>query len=63
MGGYILKKTRAKYIGPDDVEYKNGKEYMIYPIKDVPDGSLIAAENAYGEAYAMPAKLFEIIND
>ena len=63
MGGYILKKTKAKYIGPNDTEYQNGKEYMIYPIKDVPDGSVIAAENAYGEAYAMPANLFEPIND
>lgn len=63
MGGYILKKTKAKYIGPDDTEYKSGKEYMIYPIKDVPDGSIIAAENAYGEAYAMPANLFEIVAD
>lgn len=59
MGGYILKKTRAKYIGPDDVEYRNGKEYMIYPIKEIPDGSIIAAENSQGEAYAMPANLFE----
>ena len=56
-----MKKTKAKYIGPDDTEYKNGKEYMIYPISEVPDGSLIAAENDYGEAYAMPAKLFEVI--
>lgn len=63
MGGYILKKTKAKYIGPDDVEYKNGKVYMIYPIKDVPDGSLVAAENAYGEPYAMPANLFETIEN
>ncbi len=63
MGGYILKKTKAKYIGPDDTEYRNGKEYMIFPIKEVPDGSLIAAENAYGEAYVMPAKLFEVIAD
>lgn len=61
MGGYILTKIKAKYIGPDDVEYKNGKEYMVYPIKDIPDGSIIAAENDYGEAYAMPAKYFAII--
>lgn len=58
-----MKKTRAKYIGPDDVEYKNGKVYTIYPIEDVPDGSLIAAENEYGEAYAMPARLFETIEE
>lgn len=57
-----MKKTKAKYIGPDDTEYKNGKEYMIYPIKEIPDGSIIAAENAYGEAYAMPANLFEVID-
>lgn len=63
MGGYILKKTRAKYIGPDDVEYKNGNEYMVYPIKDVHDGSLIAAENSYGEAYVMPANLFVLIEE
>lgn len=63
MGGYILKKTRAKYIGPDDVEYKNGNEYMVYPIKEVPDGSLIAVENIYGEAYAMPANLFVLIEE
>ena len=56
-------KIKAKYVGPDDAEYKNGEVYNIFPIKDVPDGSLIAAENAYGEAYAMPAKLFEIVND
>ena len=58
-----MKKTKAIYVGPDDVEYKNGKEYMIYPIKDVPDGSLVAAENACGEAYAMPANLFKAIDD
>lgn len=63
MGGYILKKTKAKYIGPDDTEYKNGKVYTVYPIKEISDGSLIAAENAYGEAYAMPANLFEVIED
>lgn len=54
-----MKKTRAKYIGPDDVEFQNGKMYTVYPIKEISDGSLIAAENDYGEAYAMPAKLFE----
>lgn len=58
-----MKKIKAKYIGPDDVEYKNGEIYFIYPIKDVTDGSLIAAENAYGEAYAMPATFFEPIAD
>lgn len=58
-----MKKTKAKYIGPDDTEYQNGKDYMIYPIKEIPDGSLIAAENAYGEAYAMPADLFVPIED
>lgn len=58
-----MKKTKAKYIGPDDVEYRTGEVYTVYPIKDVPDGSLIAAENVYGEAYAMPADLFEIIDD
>ena len=58
-----MTKTRAKYIGSDDVEYQNGKEYMIYPIKEIPDGSIIAAENNYGEAYAMPAKLFKPIKD
>lgn len=56
-------KTKAKYIGPDDTEYQNGKEYMIFPIKEVPDGHLIAAENAHGEAYVMPANLFEAIED
>lgn len=63
MGEYILKKIRARYIGPDDVEYKHGKEYMIYPIKDVSDGNIIAAENAHGEAYVMPASLFETIEE
>lgn len=62
MGGFTLTKIKAKYVGPDDAEYKNGEVYNIFPIKDVPDGSLIAAENAYGEAYAMPAMLFEIVN-
>ena len=57
-----MDKIKAKYIGPDDAEYKNGEVYLIYPISDVPDGSLIAAENAYGEAYAMPAILFEAVN-
>lgn len=58
-----MTKIKAKYIGPDDAEYKNGEVYNIFPIKDAPDSGLIAAENAYGEAYAMPAKLFEILND
>ena len=61
MGGFILKRIKAKYIGPDDVEYQHGKVYTIFPIKDIPDGSLIAAENEYGEAYAMPANRFEAI--
>ena len=58
-----MKKIRAKYIGPDDTEYQNGKEYMIYPIKEIPDSNIIAAENSYGEAYAMPANLFESIDE
>lgn len=58
-----MTKTRAKYIGPDDVEYKNGEVYSIFPIKDVPDGKMIAAENIHGEAYAMPANLFTPIKD
>ena len=58
-----MKKIRAKYTGPDDMEYQNGKEYMISPIKEIPDGSLVAAENSYGEAYAMPANLFEPIEE
>lgn len=58
-----MKKIRAIYVGPDDVEYQNGKEYMIYPIEDVQDGSLVAAENDYGEAYVMPANLFEVIKE
>ena len=56
-------KIKAKYVGPDDMEYKHGRVYTVFPICDVPDGSLIAAENDYGEAYAMPANLFEIIED
>lgn len=63
MGGFILTKSKAKYIGPDDTEYKNGEMYTVYPIKEIPDGSIIAAENSYGEAYAMPAKLFEIVTN
>lgn len=59
----MLEKIKAKYVGPDDVEYKNGNEYLIYPIKEIPDGSIIAAENVYGEAYAMPANLFVIIEE
>ena len=62
MGGYTLTKIKAKYIGPDDVEYKNGEVYLIYPIKEVPDGTMIAAENKYAEAYVMPANLFEPVN-
>lgn len=54
-------KSKAKYIGPDDTEYKNGEVYTVYTIEEIPDGSIIAAENSYGEAYAMPAKLFEKI--
>ncbi len=57
-----MTKSKAKYIGPDDTEYKNGEVYTVYPIKEISDGSIIAAENSHGEAYAMPAKLFEIIN-
>lgn len=56
-------KINAKYIGPDDAEYKHGEVYKIFPINEIPDGSLIAAENAYGEAYAMPSELFEVIED
>ena len=58
-----MTKIKARYIGPDDVEYKHGEIYEVYPIKDVPDGSLIAAENRYGEAYAMPAKLFKEVKE
>jgi hypothetical protein len=63
MGGFILTKIKAKYIGPDDSEYKNGEIYSIFSIKEIPDGSVIAAENAYGEAYAMPANLFEPVGN
>ena len=63
MGGYTLTKTRAKYIGPEDTEYRNGEVYLVFPVKEVPDGSLIAAENAYGEAYLMPVKYFEVIEE
>lgn len=59
MGGYILIKTDAKYIGQNDPEFENGKVYKVYPIKDRSDGKLIAAENKHGEAYAMPAALFQ----
>lgn len=58
-----MTKIKAKYIGPDDIEYKSGGVYTIYPLKDVQDGSIVAAENAYGEAYVMPAKYFEIIKN
>lgn len=55
-----MTKSKAKYIGPDDTEYKHGEMYTVYPIKEIPDGSIIAVENSHGEAYAMPAKLFEV---
>lgn len=58
-----MTKIKAKYIGPDDSEYKNGEIYSIFSIKEIPDGSVIAAENAYGEAYAMPANLFEPVGN
>ena len=63
MGGFILKKIRAVYIGPVDPEYKPMKEYWIYPIKEYPDGALVAAENQHGEAYAMPAYMFVPITE
>ena len=63
MGGSILMTSKAKYIGPDDVEYKHGKVYKIFAIREVVDGSIIAVENDYGEAYAMPAELFEIVEE
>ena len=56
-------KTKAKYIGPDDTEYKNGEVYSIFPIKEAPGGEVVAAENIHGEAYVMPAKLFEPIKN
>lgn len=56
-------KTKAKYIGEWDPEYTPGEIYLTYPINEFPNGELIAAENKYGEAYAMPRKLFEPITD
>lgn len=58
-----MKKSKAKYIGPKDTEYEYGEIYTVFPIVEITDGSLIAAENKYGEAYAMPAELFEIVED
>lgn len=63
MGGYILTKTKAKYIGDWDPEYQPGKIYEIHSLPEYPDGEMIAACNDYGEAYAMPASLFEPVND
>lgn len=63
MGGYTLTKTKAEYIGPEDTEYRKGGVYLTYPVKEVPDGSLIAAENSYGEAYVMPARYFKAIEE
>lgn len=60
-----MKKTKARYIGDWDPEYTPGEIYKICPLKDTvkgfPPGSLIGAYNAYGEAYVMPAALFEVL--
>ena len=55
--------SKAKYIGPDDMEYKHGKIYNIFPIAGISAKHLVAAENNYGEAYVMPAELFEVIKE
>lgn len=54
-------KNKAKYIGPEDIEYKYGEIYQVYPLKDVPSGDLIAAVNDHGESYALPAEWFEVL--
>ena len=58
-----MTKIEAKYVGPDDPEFRNGEIYLVFPIKEIADGSMVAAENIYGEAYAMPANLFEPIEN
>lgn len=59
---FILKKIKARYIGEPDPEYVPNEVYYIYDAKDV-DKSLVAAENKRGEAYLMPRKLFEPVED
>lgn len=56
-----MTKTKAKYIGENDPEFRKGNVYMIFALEEFPSGEMIAAENDYGEAYVMPANLFEII--
>ena len=58
-----MTKTKARYTGEWDPEFTPGEVYLTFPIKDRSDGKLIAAENKHGETYAMPAELFQPIED
>lgn len=58
MGGSILTKIKAKYIGDWDPEYEPGQTYDICDLPEYPNGDMVAAYNSHGEAYVMPKKLF-----
>ena len=56
-------RIKAKYVGEWDPEYLPGRVYEISALPEDPNGDKIAAYNSHGEAYVMPARLFEPIKD
>ena len=63
MGGHILTRTKAKYVGGWDPEYQPGKIYEISALPEYPGGEKVAAYNSHGEAYVIPARLFEPVKN
>ena len=54
MGGSILTKIKAMYIGDWDPEYEPGQTYEICELPEYPNGDMVAANNSHGEANVMP---------
>ncbi len=52
---------RAKYIGEDHAEIRNGKIYEIKPLKD--DSRTYAVKDDSKEWYAYSKKMFKVIEE
>jgi hypothetical protein len=50
---------KAKYIGEDDIDIRNGEIYEVCEVKD--DNRYFGVKDRSGELYAYPKSLFEIV--
>lgn len=56
-----MTMIKAKYIGEDDVDIRNGEVYEVCEVVD--DKRLIGVKDRSGELYAYPRGLFEIVKE